>query len=562
MSRLRTISIAGTAAVLALTMSPISAPAAHAATTIAHHGSSSAVTTAAADGIAVDLPDGAEPGDVLVARVANRDAVAATMTAPSGWTQVGVHRSLGLLKSWVFTKVVGANEPSSYDFEVSRTSKMVGSISSFAGVDTDQPVDEYVGKVNGTSALLDGAGVSTDTAGEVAVWFASQLYVSRTCPSPVLTPPAGFTEVVDVCPGTLPTGMVGNAGYRQLGSAGSEDDLSSVSPNIQTNIVQTVTLRPAGAVVSPTEPVPPVTDTFAKKATTVGQLWQLDGNGNRSTAIPASQLYEPSGLAASRTNAGVLYAESEKDKQTVVAIQQGDAKVVGSFDVDVPAAYDTEDIAVGPCPSGNCLYLADIGSIRGDKAKPDNTFSVTRVAEPDLAAGKTSGTLAGDTFRFTYPAFAGEPAGENLNAESLIVDPATSAMYVITKDDSGAGLSQVFTFPTPLPKAGSTTELDYVGPLQLPASLLDAPLSKATAASAHPTEPRFLLRTYRRVYEFRGTTAGGLASAFKATPVRLTDTVEAQGEAITYAADASAYYTLGEMATAPYTLKKVAAITR
>ncbi len=562
MSRLRTISIAGTAAVLAITTSPLVAPAAHAATTISHHGSSSAVTTAAADDIAVDRPAGAQPGDVLVARVANRDAVTATMTAPAGWTQVGVHRSQGLLKSWVFVKVATADEPADYDFAISRTSKMVASISSFAGVDTDQPIDEYVGKVNGTSARLDGAGVRTETAGEVAVWFASQLYVARTCDAPVLTPPSGFTEVVDVCPGTLPTGMVGNAGYRQLAAAGAEDDLSSVSPNIQTNIVQTVTLRPADGDVELPDPAPPVADSFARKATTVGKLWQLDALGNRTTAIPASQLYEPSGIAASRVNAGVLYAESEKDKQTVVAIRQSDAKVVGSFSVDVPAAYDTEDVAVGPCPSGDCLYLADIGSIRGDKAKPDNTFSVTRVAEPDLAAGKTSGTLTGDTFRFTYPAFAGEPAGQNLNAESLIVDPATGAMYLITKDESGAGRSHVFTFPTPLPKPGTTTELDYVAPLRLPAALLDAPLSKATAASAHPTEPRFLLRTYRRVYEFRGTTEGGLASAFEATPVRLTDTVEFQGEAITYAADASAYYTLSEMPTAPYTLKKVAAVQK
>lgn len=74
----------------------------------------------------------------------------------------------------------------------------------------------------------------------------------------------------------------------------------------------------------------------------------------------------------------------------------------------------------------------------------------------------------------------------------------------------------------------------------------------------HPCANRFLLRTYRAVYEYRAPAGGAFETAFAAAPVALTDTVEGQGESIEYEADGSGYFTMSERTASPYTLKRVA----
>src|SRR6478736_1455236 len=77
--------------------------------------STSTASTQDSSSLTVSRPGGVSTGDVLVARIANRDAVAATLTAP-GWIAAGSTHSAAMLKSWVFYRVVTASEPSSYTF--------------------------------------------------------------------------------------------------------------------------------------------------------------------------------------------------------------------------------------------------------------------------------------------------------------------------------------------------------------------------------------------------------------------------------------------------------------
>jgi hypothetical protein len=283
-------------------------------------------------------------------------------------------------------------------------------------------------------------------------------------------------------------------------------------------------------------------------AVTVGNLWDgLKEDGSKDTSISQSVLYQPSGLGASRVNPHVQYVHSEKDRQTMVAVDSGTAQVVGKYTVTIPNVFDWEDIATGPCPTGSCFFAGDIGTAR-DIPKPNGTSSVVRVPEPKLKSGQTSGTLTGDYFPYTLP-------GGRKNAEALMVHPGTGDIYVITKATSG--VSEVYKFPNPLPAPGTSSVLTKVATLTLPTKEGDLNYAEVTAASIHPTLNRFLVRTYRKVYEYRGTPGGSFASALTGTRVEMTDTAEGQGEAIEYARDGKAYFTLSEALSAPYTLKRV-----
>ena len=68
----------------------------------------------------------------------------------------------------------------------------------------------------------------------------------------------------------------------------------------------------------------------------------------------------------------------------------------GRFRVPIERWGDWEDLAVGRCPSGDCLYIADIG---------DNSFArrrvqIYRVPEPDPRDAQTASP---DVFNVSYP---------------------------------------------------------------------------------------------------------------------------------------------------------------
>ena len=497
--------------------------------------------------VVVDRPSRIVAGDVLVARVANRNNVNAQITG-DGWTEAGSTRSAYQLQSIVLTRVATA---STYTFRSSAPTPLVASITGFANVDPADPVDSYVGKVNGASVTLGSPAVTTREGNEVAVWFGTQVYNAASCDPSLISVPAAFAAVLGG--GCLPgsnEGLAFETAYRQLGAPATSSGWAGSSLLPATNIAQVVTLRPSSLVQA--------ADRFAGSSVDVGKIWEgYDAAGNRDVTLPDSQLHEPSGLAASRVNPDTLYVHSESDVQGMVAVDAGDARVVGRYDVAIPQQWDWEDIATGPCPSGSCIFAGDIGRSNG-KPNPPSTFAVYRVPEPDLAAGDDSGVLTGDWFRFRYPDGAH-------NAEALMVHPDTGAISVITKEKSGR--SGVYTFPDPLPapSASTITTLTKVATLQVPiwtGSAADTHAAtwyaQVTAAAIHPGSNRVLVRTPYRVWEYRGASGGSFQTALEATPVALTAPAnEGQGEAIDYRPDGSAYYTVSEKAASPFTLKRV-----
>jgi hypothetical protein len=251
-------------------------------------------------------------------------------------------------------------------------------------------------------------------------------------------------------------------------------------------------------------------------------------------AIADSNLSAISGIAASVANPGVLYVHNDRDQPEFFAIDD-QGVLLATLTMQGATVMDVEDIAVGPCPQGSCVYLADLG----DNVTPRQEYQVVRVTEPtvDPIDPGSDAALASETLTFSYP-------DGTHNAESLLIDHATQDLYVVTKEAAGVA-SAVYRLPTPFGAASSAAT--KVADLTVPGAN-DSP---ATAADAHPCGVAFLLRTNNTLYEFRAAEGASFESLFVATPSEVPFGDEQQGEAVAYSSDGLSYFTTSEGTNPP-----------
>ncbi len=250
--------------------------------------------------------------------------------------------------------------------------------------------------------------------------------------------------------------------------------------------------------------------------------------------IAQAALVELSGIVASRRHPGVFFAHNDSgDSARFFAFDQG-GRALGEFQLQGASAADWEDMALGPCPAGSCLFFGDIGDNNEQRA----SVAILRVSEPDVTPGTDAGTVVVAYDRFEYR-YAPGPQ----NAEALLADPKTGKLYIVTKNPSGTSL----VFRIDLPQSpGPVQTLSTLRELVLPAP--SGPL--VTGGAAHPCGDRLLLRTYTALLEYVAPPNQPFEAAFAATARPVPVAVEAQGEAVSYLADGAGYVTASE-GTAP-----------
>ncbi len=242
--------------------------------------------------------------------------------------------------------------------------------------------------------------------------------------------------------------------------------------------------------------------------------------------VPASPMNEVSGIVASRSNPGVLWAHNDSgDTNKVYAINE-QAQLLGEFVLSGASATDYEDIAVGP---GNNLFVADIG----DNGESRGNIKVYRVPEPTVAAngGDQSQALSNvDTLTLTYP------DGPH-NAETLLIDPASGDLYIVTKSSS----ENNSIYWAAAPAAGDQTiVLEHKGDMNWPT---------AVGGDVSSDGREILIKSRTTVYLYDRDPATediweALLSAANVTNPPYTE--EFQGEAIAFDSSAEHYYTLSE----------------
>jgi hypothetical protein len=232
------------------------------------------------------------------------------------------------------------------------------------------------------------------------------------------------------------------------------------------------------------------------------------------------ELPEASGVAISRRSPGRLWAHNDSGDAVLVALDTG-GSVTGRVRVSGVKVDDWEAVAVGACPGGSCIYIADIGDNKAERQR----ITIHRVPEPsteDFVAVK-------DTFHATYPDGAHD-------AEALLVAP-DGALFIVTKGETDAvGL---YRFPREL-RPGATHQLERVGKPR--ASGKAAATERITDGAVSPDGTWVVLRTRQgfAIHQAADLFAGNWTDAGR---VDLKAVGEAQGEGVAIGADGTVYLT-------------------
>jgi hypothetical protein len=235
-------------------------------------------------------------------------------------------------------------------------------------------------------------------------------------------------------------------------------------------------------------------------------------------------LTEISGVVTSRRQPGVVWAHEDSGQPAELTAMTAAGATLGRFTWAGATNVDWEDLAI----ADDVLYLADIG----DNQSTRTHVTVYRVPEPEVdPTGGDTGlhVLTGvDAVDLTYPDGAHD-------AETLLADPVTGDVFIVTKIGSGAG---VYRLPSPF---GADGELALVRTLDG----ADVELSLATGGDISPAGDGIVLLSYlgARLWPRHG---GTVADAFAGPPCAV-PSAGGQQEAIGFTSDGHGYVTISEV---------------
>jgi hypothetical protein len=246
--------------------------------------------------------------------------------------------------------------------------------------------------------------------------------------------------------------------------------------------------------------------------------------------LPA-ELLEASGITRDPRHPGVFWAHNDSANPAELVAVDTAGRLIATVPLEQAPNRDFEDIAAGPCPSGSCLYLADIG----DNLAVHSSVRVHRLPLPDLPDRVGSSGAWGAT---TLPPLRPEtswtlvyPAGPR-DAESLAIDGERGELIIVTKGREN--IVELYGLPLsdPAGRPGSPDTLHRVGRLQVPIG--SGTSQFITAADLSPDGSRLVVRSYTTLYEFAWTGTAGFDTLAVPAASSLLGALEAQGEGVAW----------------------------
>ena len=255
---------------------------------------------------------------------------------------------------------------------------------------------------------------------------------------------------------------------------------------------------------------------------------EVFSSGRPLGKVQNDSLRELSGIAASHRNPGVLYVHNDSGDAPRIYAINAKAQLLGACNLQGAKARDWEDIAVGPGPdpSQSYIYIGDIG----DNAARYPEVVVYRVPEPAVDAAKPFDQMTigpADALRFVYP-------GGARDAETLIVDPLTRDLYIISKREL---LPKVYRAAYPQ-STTQQTKLEQVALLPFG--------TFPTGGAVSPDGRRVIVRGYFHAALWERPLGEPLWHAFLGSPKAIPVAEEPQGEAIGFDSKGQGYFTISE----------------
>lgn len=252
--------------------------------------------------------------------------------------------------------------------------------------------------------------------------------------------------------------------------------------------------------------------------------------GRVIATLASDQVKESSGLARGLANPGVFFTHNDSGDGPRLYAFGADGTARGVVDLEGPGVrnVDWEDLSSFSEDGKPFLLVADTGDNRFER----DVYTLYVVPEPDLAAVAAAGGRAtatpSRTIRFRYEVGAHD-------CEAAAVDPATGAVYLVTKVWSGkAGIYTVAC-------RESTDEEPCRG-----VAVATTSLPRATGMDFSADGLRAIVVTRGDAFEFERAPEEAWAAAFARKPRRVDLPHRKQGESICYGPDDATLYLTSE----------------
>jgi len=236
---------------------------------------------------------------------------------------------------------------------------------------------------------------------------------------------------------------------------------------------------------------------------------------------------EASGLAASRQNTDVFWINNDSGDSARLFALNREGTHLGIYNITGASAIDWEDIAIGPGPSldEHYLYIGDIG----DNSAARSAIVVYRVPEPTVAADQAPvnvNVYGAESITLQYP-------DGPRDAETLMVDPITRDIYIVSKRDATPRLYRA-AFPQ---STTGTITMEFKA---------QVPLTWATGGDISPLGRMIIVRNPVNAAVWLRPANSDLWQVFS-NPACATGLLwEPQGEAICFDPNNDSYYTVSE----------------
>jgi hypothetical protein len=263
---------------------------------------------------------------------------------------------------------------------------------------------------------------------------------------------------------------------------------------------------------------------------------------------------EISGITQSTlvANSSYLWMQSDGSVDKLFAVSTVNASNQGEWTLTGINGVDYEDLSSARVNSQSYIYLADFG----DNANARSTIIIYRIKEPAVTGSNDTVPVEDiETITMEYPAGSLPP---HKDAETLLVDPDTGDMYVITKREAVPG---VYYLAHAASYAGTQTMTDLGDMYDIPDFASVSATGNAVGGNISPSGKEILVKSYNVMYLFsRDKNTQTIMQALQATPTTVDGYVgggsttfrrshpsqEPQGEAVTFDYNGENYYTASE----------------
>ena len=239
-------------------------------------------------------------------------------------------------------------------------------------------------------------------------------------------------------------------------------------------------------------------------------------------------LAEVSGLAVSELNEGVIWAHNDSGDEARVYAMDPLGRLLAVWRFPEVEAIDCEDMAIGPWGDRGTshLFLADIG----DNARTRDRVRIYIAPEPHVERVSDPGECLLGSVEILEAVY---PDGPH-DAETLLVDPLTGELYLLTK---GWTEASVYRIPSGKDDRPSPGVMEAVARI---------PFALATGGDVSSDGTQVLVRGYWSVMLWSRSARQPLWTAFHESGCALPFAIEPQGEAIAFLPCGTAYITLSE----------------